>query len=148
MNRHEFNKRICSLCRTAQNKPGVQNCIHMQQSIHTQRGNGSTIILQKMFHDAYRFHIIRLESLYCSAYIEIIQIQNIILPIFVSSLVTKLLTEIQHLDSLHLSTIYGRTYQMPITGFPRTFQTGCTGQTTPLTLPNTQITLFFNFFTH
>jgi hypothetical protein len=48
----------------------------------------------------------------------------------------KAVAEIQHLDSLHLSKIYERAYQMPITGFPRTFQTGCTRQTTPLALPN------------
>jgi hypothetical protein len=60
----------------------------------------------------------------------------------------KAVTEIQHLDSLHLSRIYECAYQMPITGFPRTFQTGCARQTTPLTLPYPRITSFFNFFTH
>jgi len=50
----------------------------------------------------------------------------------------KAVTEIQHLDSLHLSKIYERAYQMPITGFPRTFQTGCTCQTTPSASPNAQ----------
>jgi hypothetical protein len=60
----------------------------------------------------------------------------------------KAVTEIQHLDSLHLSTVYERSYQMPITVFPRTFQTGCTSQTTPSALPNTRIILYVNFFTH
>ena len=59
----------------------------------------------------------------------------------------KTVTEIQHLDSLHLSKIYERAYQMPITGFPLTFQTVCTRQTTPLALPNPRITSLFNFFT-
>ena len=84
-----------------------------------------------MFHDAYRFDIIHLEFLYCSAFIQIIQIQNIIgiayIPIQFSD---NPVAAIQRLDSLHLSTIYERAYQMPITGFPRIFQTSCARQTT------------------
>jgi hypothetical protein len=60
----------------------------------------------------------------------------------------KTITEIQHVDSLHLSTIYERAYQMPITGIRRTFQTVFTRQTTPLALPYPRIASFFNFFTH